>query len=64
MNYNLECIIKTKDLPVDDQTVQHLLSDPSCDGGQWDMIANLVNKYGLVPKVFIKKVTIVVVQVN
>lgn len=50
MNYNLECIIKTKDLPIDNQTVQHLLSDPTCDGGQWDMIANLVNKYGLVPK--------------
>lgn len=50
MNYNLECIIKTKDLDVNSRVVQHLLNDPSCDGGQWDMITNLVNKYGLVPK--------------
>ena len=50
MNYNLECIIKTKDQDVNSQIVQHLLSDPTCDGGQWDMITNLVNKYGLVPK--------------
>ena len=50
MNYNLECIIKTKEEDVNSQLVQHLLDDPSCDGGQWDMITNLVNKYGLVPK--------------
>jgi len=50
MNYNLECIIKTKSNDVNSQLVQHLLNDPSCDGGQWDMITNLVNKYGLVPK--------------
>lgn len=29
-----------------------LLSDPYNDGGQWDMIVNLVNKYGLVPKIY------------
>ena len=50
MNYNLECIIKTKAEPVDSRIVQHLLDDPTCDGGQWDMIANLINKHGLVPK--------------
>ena len=50
MNYNLECIIKTKNEPVTSRLVQHLLDDPTCDGGQWDMVANLVNKYGLVPK--------------
>ena len=50
MNYNLECIIKTKELDLNSRTVQHLLNDPTCDGGQWDMITNLVNKYGLVPK--------------
>jgi len=27
-----------------------LLQDPSPDGGQWDMVVNLVNKYGLMPK--------------
>ena len=44
------CVIKTKDQPVTSRLVQHLLDDPTCDGGQWDMVANLVNKYGLVPK--------------
>ncbi|XP_052738811.1 bleomycin hydrolase [Bicyclus anynana] len=32
--------------------VNFLLHDPINDGGQWDMIVNLVNKYGLVPKKF------------
>jgi len=50
MNYNLECIIKTKKESLDSQIVQHLLTDPTCDGGQWDMVVNLVTKYGLVPK--------------
>ena len=50
MNYNLECIIKSKSEPSDSRLVQHLLDDPTCDGGQWDMISNLVNKYGVVPK--------------
>lgn len=50
MNYNLECILRTKEENTDSQLVQHLLNDPTCDGGQWDMIVNLVNKYGLVPK--------------
>ena len=50
MNYNLECIIRTKNEDVDSQIVQHLLKDPTCDGGQWDMVVNLINKYGLVPK--------------
>ena len=50
MNYNLECIIQTREQDINSRLVQHLLSDPTCDGGQWDMIVNLVNKYGLVPK--------------
>ena len=50
MNYNLECIIRTKEESIDSQIVQHLLTDPTCDGGQWDMVVNLVTKYGLVPK--------------
>jgi bleomycin hydrolase len=50
MNYNLDCIIQTRHMDVNSRMVQHLLSDPSCDGGQWDMVVNLVEKYGLVPK--------------
>lgn len=35
---------------LDSRIVNFLLKDPISDGGQWDMIVNLVNKYGLVPK--------------
>jgi aminopeptidase C len=31
--------------------ISHLLHNPSEDGGQWDMLTNLVEKYGVVPKV-------------
>ncbi|KAI9894608.1 MAG: hypothetical protein M1814_001963 [Vezdaea aestivalis] len=48
-NWFLEQIIDTVDEPLDGRLVQHLLSEPVSDGGQWDMAANLVNKYGLVP---------------
>ena len=50
-NYFLENIIDTaasgEDL--DGRLVQRLLADPVSDGGQWDMVFNLVDKYGLVP---------------
>ena len=49
-NYFLEQVIDTLDTPTDDRLLHHLLADPINDGGQWDMIVNLVNKYGLVPK--------------
>ena len=50
MNYLMEKIIETKDMELSSREVTHLLSDPTCDGGQWDMVANLVRKYGVVPK--------------
>lgn len=50
-NYNLEAFIATANLDVDDRTVAHLLSLPIEDGGQFSMIASLIKKYGLVPKV-------------
>lgn len=28
----------------------HVFQDPTCDGGQWDMIVNLISKHGLMPK--------------
>ena len=49
-NYFLENIIDTRDEPLDGRLVQHLLSDPISDGGQWDMFVNLINKYGVCPK--------------
>ncbi|KAI2617114.1 peptidase C1B, bleomycin hydrolase [Hypoxylon sp. NC1633] len=49
-NYFLENIIDTADQPLDERLVQRLLADPISDGGQWDMVYNLVEKYGLVPQ--------------
>jgi bleomycin hydrolase len=51
-NYFLENIIETKKEPVDGRLVSSLLSDPMSDGGQWNMFANLIDKYGVVPKTF------------
>jgi bleomycin hydrolase len=47
-NYFLEQILDTVDEDLDGRLVQALLAAPVHDGGQWDMLANLVNKYGLV----------------
>jgi len=49
-NYFLEQILDTVDEDLDGRLVQTLLSSPVGDGGQWDMAANLVEKYGLVNK--------------
>ncbi|RMZ73788.1 bleomycin hydrolase [Pyrenophora seminiperda CCB06] len=48
-NYFLESILDTKAEAIDSRIVQTLMEDPVSDGGQWDMVANLVLKYGLVP---------------
>jgi bleomycin hydrolase len=34
----------------DSRTMMFLMTDPSCDGGQWHMLVNLITKYGLMPK--------------
>lgn len=49
-NYFLNAMIQTADRDMDDRTVHHLLSKPIDDGGQWNMLVNVINKYGLVPK--------------
>jgi bleomycin hydrolase len=49
-NYFLESIIKTSDEPLDGRLVNFLLQNPMQDGGQWDMFAALIEKYGCVPK--------------
>lgn len=36
--------------PEDGRLVQYLLMNPANDGGQWDMLVNIVEKYGVVPK--------------
>ncbi|KAL7775098.1 hypothetical protein CFE70_006015 [Pyrenophora teres f. teres 0-1] len=49
-NYFLESILDTKSEDIDSRVVQALMASPVGDGGQWDMVANLVMKYGLVPQ--------------
>ena len=49
-NYYLESVIKTADEPLDGRLFQFINADPLADGGQWDMLSNLVEKYGVVPK--------------
>ncbi|MFC6314107.1 aminopeptidase C [Lapidilactobacillus achengensis] len=49
-NWFLEHVIATADLPLGDRKVDFLLATPQQDGGQWDMLCALIEKYGLVPK--------------
>lgn len=49
-NYFLESIVNTFNEKLESRLVAHLLSSPMGDGGQWDMIKNIIKKYGVVPK--------------
>jgi bleomycin hydrolase len=49
-NYFLESILDTADEAVDSRIVSALNASPVGDGGQWDMIVNLVSKYGIIPQ--------------
>lgn len=49
-NYFLESILSTLDEPTEGRLIAHLLQAPIHDGGQWDMLVNLIDKYGIVPK--------------
>ncbi|MBQ6527061.1 MAG: aminopeptidase, partial [Clostridia bacterium] len=49
-NYFLESMLDTADLEPNDRTVSFILQTGVHDGGQWDMFANVVEKYGVVPK--------------
>ena len=49
-NYFLENILETLNEPLESRLINYLLTEPLCDGGQWDMFANLIKKYGAVPK--------------
>lgn len=48
-NLFLEGIIETMQKPLTDRKVTHLLKNPIGDGGQWTGVADLVQKYGVVP---------------
>ena len=50
LNYTLNALIETIDSDYDDRTVQFLVQNGIGDGGQWDMLVNVVKKYGICPK--------------
>ena len=49
-NFFLESLISLNDSPTDDRLYQFILETGIQDGGQWDMIVNVVEKYGVVPQ--------------
>lgn len=49
-NYFYENVLKTADLPTSDRKVSWLMTTPQQDGGQWDMMMGIIEKYGVVPK--------------
>ncbi|KAF2674332.1 peptidase C1B, bleomycin hydrolase [Microthyrium microscopicum] len=49
-NYFLENVLDTLEEPLDGRLMQALLGSPVSDGGQFDMAANIIKKYGLVPQ--------------
>ncbi len=49
-NYFFDAILETANEEPSSRVVAHLLTDPLCDGGQWDMFKGILDKYGIVPK--------------
>ena len=49
-NLFLQAVIDTRQKPMDDKTVEWLFKHPISDGGTFTGVADLVSKYGLVPK--------------
>ena len=50
LNYTLNALTETINEDYDDRTVQFLVQSGIGDGGQWDMIVNIIKKYGICPK--------------
>jgi bleomycin hydrolase len=48
-NMFLENMIERRDRPMDDREVEWLWKHPIPDGGQWNMVISLIEKYGVVP---------------
>lgn len=50
VNYFLESMLALADRPLTDRLVTYLLDGGVEDGGQWDMLVGVAEKYGVVPK--------------
>lgn len=49
-NLFLESVLKNSDKELTDKTLEWLFKNPVGDGGVWNSFANIVSKYGVVPK--------------
>ena len=49
-NYFYENVLKTAHKATDSRKVAWLMAEPQNDGGQWDMLCALIEKYGVMPK--------------
>jgi bleomycin hydrolase len=49
-NYFLESVIDTAKEPKNSRIVMWLFANLLQDGGQWDMLVNIIQKYGILPK--------------
>ena len=49
-NWFLEQVLSTADQELTSRKVKFLLDTPQQDGGQWDMVVSLFEKYGVIPK--------------
>lgn len=49
-NWFFENVISSADKPLGDRKVAFLFATPQQDGGQWDMLCGIIEKYGIVPK--------------
>ena len=49
-NWFFENVIATADKELGDRKVSFLFTTPQQDGGQWDMLCGIIEKYGIAPK--------------
>nr|WP_282801804.1 C1 family peptidase [Secundilactobacillus kimchicus] len=49
-NYFYQNVLDTAVNPITDRKVAFLMATPQQDGGQWDMLCAIIEKYGIVPK--------------
>ena len=49
-NYLMESVISLIDQPKENRTLDLILEKGIEDGGQWDLLVNVIQKYGVVPK--------------
>ncbi len=49
-NWFMECVLSEKDADLSSPEMRYLLDNVVCDGGQWNMLVSIVEKYGICPK--------------